>query len=249
MKEVKCWCCWETSNTAPNSLIRACLKCKDADLQYVHQECMDKYLRLFVTAKYRIKSSIRKQEFQIILDHYINYRTFIEINAANEGSEIPFTRNNCSFNENEYILKNREFRCTRCLDEYLIIIKEVDPKMVLKSDKILSSLTIILTGCILILTVSCFNIIVTYNQISGEARGRGFTEEKIREMLFIKPWFLSFPMDIRNMAFTIILFFLTCYVFTMYAVIHFLKGFYELKTKCKLSEVVEKEYDNSIKSI
>ncbi|KAJ3099327.1 hypothetical protein HDU96_010737 [Phlyctochytrium bullatum] len=40
----QCWCCWEASETATNPLIRVCLGCKDRDLQYIHQECVDRWV-------------------------------------------------------------------------------------------------------------------------------------------------------------------------------------------------------------
>ena len=41
---VRCWCCWETSFTKENPLIRVCRNCKDIDLQYIHQDCINKYI-------------------------------------------------------------------------------------------------------------------------------------------------------------------------------------------------------------
>ncbi|KAJ3141955.1 hypothetical protein HK101_003353 [Irineochytrium annulatum] len=40
----QCWCCWESTDTPANPLIRACLGCKDPDLQYIHQECIDRWV-------------------------------------------------------------------------------------------------------------------------------------------------------------------------------------------------------------
>ncbi|KAI8616573.1 hypothetical protein BC830DRAFT_1167704 [Chytriomyces sp. MP71] len=43
----KCWCCWEyetNSNDASNPLIRVCWGCKDPDLQWIHQICIDSFL-------------------------------------------------------------------------------------------------------------------------------------------------------------------------------------------------------------
>ncbi|KAJ3042082.1 hypothetical protein HDV00_008164 [Rhizophlyctis rosea] len=40
----RCWCCWEETDTSRNPLIRVCLGCKDPDLQFIHQECIDKYV-------------------------------------------------------------------------------------------------------------------------------------------------------------------------------------------------------------
>ncbi|KAJ3185860.1 hypothetical protein HDU85_001229 [Gaertneriomyces sp. JEL0708] len=40
----RCWCCWEETESRSNPLIRVCWGCKDPDLQFVHQECIDKYI-------------------------------------------------------------------------------------------------------------------------------------------------------------------------------------------------------------
>ncbi|KAJ3101219.1 hypothetical protein HDU97_001570 [Phlyctochytrium planicorne] len=40
----QCWCCWEDEETPENQRIRACLGCKDPDLQYIHQECIDRWV-------------------------------------------------------------------------------------------------------------------------------------------------------------------------------------------------------------
>ena len=44
----RCWCCWLTKSdpitTWKNPLIRACTGCKDLDLQYVHVDCMNRYI-------------------------------------------------------------------------------------------------------------------------------------------------------------------------------------------------------------
>jgi hypothetical protein len=46
--EVKgqCWACWETEETVGNPLIRTCRGCKDVDLKWIHQECMNNYISL-----------------------------------------------------------------------------------------------------------------------------------------------------------------------------------------------------------
>ncbi|KAI9145096.1 hypothetical protein BKA69DRAFT_662361 [Paraphysoderma sedebokerense] len=43
-KKGRCWACWLYNDTASNPLIRACLGCRDVDLQYIHRECIEKYL-------------------------------------------------------------------------------------------------------------------------------------------------------------------------------------------------------------
>jgi hypothetical protein len=44
IKKGKCWCCWEFSETPDDPLIRVCRGCKDPDLQYIHQDCINQYI-------------------------------------------------------------------------------------------------------------------------------------------------------------------------------------------------------------
>lgn len=48
-KKSRCWCCWETHETKENQLIRVCEGCKDPDLQWIHQECIDKFISVIPT--------------------------------------------------------------------------------------------------------------------------------------------------------------------------------------------------------
>jgi hypothetical protein len=41
-----CWACWESEETLGNPLIRTCRGCKDIDLKWIHQDCMDNYISL-----------------------------------------------------------------------------------------------------------------------------------------------------------------------------------------------------------
>ncbi|KAI8612492.1 hypothetical protein BC830DRAFT_1136368 [Chytriomyces sp. MP71] len=45
----KCWCCWETCDTAANPLIRVCTGCLDPDLQWIHQGCIDTFVSALPT--------------------------------------------------------------------------------------------------------------------------------------------------------------------------------------------------------
>ncbi|KAJ3211917.1 hypothetical protein HDU67_004189 [Dinochytrium kinnereticum] len=47
----QCWCCWEPADSPANPLIRACLGCKDPDLQYIHQDCIDRWVTALPTPR------------------------------------------------------------------------------------------------------------------------------------------------------------------------------------------------------
>ncbi|KAI9106296.1 hypothetical protein DFS34DRAFT_589540 [Phlyctochytrium arcticum] len=40
----RCWACWEVTETLQDPLIRVCHGCLDKDLQYIHQECINRYV-------------------------------------------------------------------------------------------------------------------------------------------------------------------------------------------------------------
>ncbi|TPX73138.1 hypothetical protein CcCBS67573_g05592 [Chytriomyces confervae] len=42
----QCWCCWESDETDSNPLIRVCRGCKDVDLQWVHQKCVNSFVSM-----------------------------------------------------------------------------------------------------------------------------------------------------------------------------------------------------------
>ncbi|KAI8822303.1 hypothetical protein BJ741DRAFT_655219 [Chytriomyces cf. hyalinus JEL632] len=42
----QCWCCWESDETDSNPLIRVCHGCKDVDLQWVHQKCVNSFVSM-----------------------------------------------------------------------------------------------------------------------------------------------------------------------------------------------------------
>ncbi|KAJ3229553.1 hypothetical protein HDU81_005248 [Chytriomyces hyalinus] len=42
----QCWCCWESEETDSNPLIRVCHGCKDVDLQWVHQKCVNSFVSM-----------------------------------------------------------------------------------------------------------------------------------------------------------------------------------------------------------
>jgi hypothetical protein len=51
----RCWCCWETDETSNNPLIRVCKGCKDLDLQWIHQDCIDRYISMLPIPSARLQ--------------------------------------------------------------------------------------------------------------------------------------------------------------------------------------------------
>ena len=42
---IRCWACWESQNSTSNPLIRVCHGCKDPELQFIHQNCVNAYIQ------------------------------------------------------------------------------------------------------------------------------------------------------------------------------------------------------------
>jgi hypothetical protein len=42
--DFKCWCCWNYNHSEKNPLIRVCQGCKDPELQYIHQDCINSFI-------------------------------------------------------------------------------------------------------------------------------------------------------------------------------------------------------------
>lgn len=132
MEIVKCWCCWETG--LQSELIRVCRGCKDPDLQYIHQECMDRYITNLPTPRQRTQ---RHQD------------------ADTEDETLPLIAN-------EQDGSDHQFFCTRCKDPYKIQSIPVSPLVILFQEKVLFPSMILITLCILVLTASCLGLIIDH---------------------------------------------------------------------------------------
>jgi hypothetical protein len=109
----RCWCCWETDETTSNPLVRVCKGCKDVDLQWIHQDCIDRYISL-----------------------------------------LPPPRSGL------LIGSDQDFACTRCNDPYNVESRSTHPLIALKSEPFLFPAMIVITICMIVLTVSCVSLII-----------------------------------------------------------------------------------------
>lgn len=45
-KKSRCWCCWDSSDKTSDRLVKVCGGCKDPDLQWIHQTCIDRFISM-----------------------------------------------------------------------------------------------------------------------------------------------------------------------------------------------------------
>ncbi|KAJ3198824.1 hypothetical protein HK099_003442, partial [Clydaea vesicula] len=96
-----------------------CKGCKDPDLQYIHQLCVNK---------------------------------FVDSLPSSSSSR----NNNSQYDpENNYKSNPREYFCTRCKDDYVVLSKPISPFIILLKDKFLCYAMFLMTISVLVLTYYC----------------------------------------------------------------------------------------------
>ncbi|ORY37084.1 hypothetical protein BCR33DRAFT_721716 [Rhizoclosmatium globosum] len=122
----KCWCCWETAETPHDPLIRVCRGCKDPDLQYIHQTCINKYLsKLPVTSTPAFTPPRQQQRRNLVM------RLLMDPPDA----QMP------------PIAKPTDmFRCTRCRDLYKVTETPVPLITCVWKDAYLRGAVLVLVG-------------------------------------------------------------------------------------------------------
>lgn len=122
--QVKCWACWESSNSYRNPLIRVCLHCKDPDLQYIHQSCINSYISSLPLP--RRPRSPRLNQLQ---------------NQDNEQEQVQEpTQTVAEFLSQDQVL----YDCTRCRDPYTVSTVPISPLEVIWMDVWMRSIAIVL---------------------------------------------------------------------------------------------------------
>jgi len=134
-KKGRCWACWEEAETAKDPLIRVCRGCKDPDLQYIHQSCINKYI-----SSLPISHSPDPEQ--------PTSPTLIR-QAANE---IHLLLNNPTRN---VTVEKSLYSCTRCKDPYRVQVQPISCFVTFWKDTYLRTAMIFMTLCIGILTAAC----------------------------------------------------------------------------------------------
>ncbi|KAJ3275571.1 hypothetical protein HDV01_007574 [Terramyces sp. JEL0728] len=127
----KCWACWETFSSASNPLIRVCQGCKDPELQYIHQECIDSYISSLPQPRRPRSPRPRGRDQQSVSEF-----------LAEEQPPVVL------------------YDCTRCRDPYTVEERPISPFIIMWQDVWLRFLAVILTIVSIVMIGSAAIIIV-----------------------------------------------------------------------------------------
>ncbi|KAI9203189.1 uncharacterized protein BJ171DRAFT_511092 [Polychytrium aggregatum] len=146
----RCWCCWEYHNTPGDPLIRVCLGCRDRDLQYIHQLCINKYLSALPPPRGRTFRALpipeSEQEFVASLVRRDKW-----YHRLTPSFLLP---------RFEYVIEGHQ--CTRCKYPYKVYARRLSPLRGLLGDPYLLAAIVVMTICVGTLTASCVFLIIEF---------------------------------------------------------------------------------------
>ena len=138
---IKCWACWEPqTNHRKNPLIRVCRGCKDPELQYIHQECINSYISSLPLPR-RPRSP----------------------RTTGTSQQLPTTAQQF-LNENSDTEDLVYYYCTRCRDPYVVTEVEISPFYVIWDDLWLRFIAIILGIGFLLITITLITVAINVSQ-------------------------------------------------------------------------------------
>ncbi|KAI8922866.1 hypothetical protein BC831DRAFT_474012 [Entophlyctis helioformis] len=168
-----CWACWETSDTDSDPLIRVCQGCKDRDLQWIHQTCIDRYITSlptrppvitfvplplhalisFLTTSATafmvlVQSAYRSQPAQFDIESGAPLVRHDSQPSGRSSMTVPRPRRPAP-------TRKPVFACTRCSDAYNVVETPIHPLITLYHDTFLAIAMAIMTSCILVLSYCC----------------------------------------------------------------------------------------------
>lgn len=245
--EIRCWACWETDDTHSNPLIRACLKCKDEELQYIHQTCIDTYMSNIIQARFpggwqSFNSCdnipyLSRETMQSLTSKYADKTGSIESSKAfnhNDHIESESLLSTTTCTRNGWTsLAFMDMHCTRCMDEYDVMAKPVNPLRVLAFDRVMRVLMALMTICIIVLCTSCILLIVNANDFVRQCLVAGQSQLDAEKELLISTWVLPQPMDVRNWAMLMSVTFTGSYLITLFVVLCHSSGYSEITVNGK----------------
>jgi hypothetical protein len=205
--------------TTKNPLIRACLGCKDPDLQYVHLQCINKYITTLVMMRHPT----------LELETHVPFLSAEAMQGIQQsessGEYHPLVLNHqppcvgtmmgCSCPQYER-LDALKLHCSRCMDSYNVLTRPVSSLRVLMHDRIMRVLVGLMTLCILILIVASMTIILVSHK------------DKNNRPIFIETWWNSTPMDVRVWASLLMGAFVLTYTITVAVVLYYSSGYREV---------------------
>jgi hypothetical protein len=179
-EEIRCWACWESTNAQENPLVRVCHGCKDVDLQYIHQQCINKYITGLIAA--RCPHGLMSDIVPFVADRTLR--------ALASDQQMPLQPIQVAVGDDQQAVSPIDDQmqplvpqekqeipadlphlpgmtaisvnvgCTRCLEAYLVYSRRVSALRVLRHDKLLRVLMLLMTLCIVIMIGCCVSILV-----------------------------------------------------------------------------------------
>ncbi|TPX34523.1 hypothetical protein SmJEL517_g02900 [Synchytrium microbalum] len=131
----RCWICWEKQESSKNRLIKVCNGCKDVDLKWVHQDCIDQFIGKLPPTP--LTPRIPQLEM---------------VEAEPEGHVFVNGRKK----QIQY-----RYNCSRCNDPYIITKQQIHPLVALWTEDVqLKASVALMSLCILIITYSCAKMLL-----------------------------------------------------------------------------------------
>ncbi|KAJ3241789.1 hypothetical protein HDU81_010433 [Chytriomyces hyalinus] len=157
----RCWCCWEVTETADNPLIRVCRGCKDLDLQWIHQVCVDSYLTALPPShgthgQQPVLPDPHREQQQPLLGAQPANSNGIPNDRAVGDDEADDQRNH---HVDVGLLKSKAFKCTRCGDPYKVVEDPIPRIQVIAGDKNLRASVLVMVVCMAVITACSVSII------------------------------------------------------------------------------------------
>ncbi|KAJ3069317.1 hypothetical protein HDU98_007628 [Podochytrium sp. JEL0797] len=160
----RCWCCWETAETPQDPLIRVCRGCKDPDLQWIHQSCVDSYLSALPPSSDIPEIDTPRPDTADVADQRIaDLEAGIALPDAQQefmfdtdsGFVFPPTNlvaSPAAVRASNTVEAKRIFKCTRCSDPYNVQETEISRFYIILTDTHLRTAFLIMLVCMIIIT-------------------------------------------------------------------------------------------------
>jgi hypothetical protein len=244
-KELICWACWEPEvDSKLDPLIRACRGCKDPNLQYIHQNCMNTYICNNTQVRFpgNWTSHTDNSGIPFVSQESLN---LIRTKHNEETVGVPFVESETeqanllasptlTLQKGWVNLRCMDLRCTRCTDQYDVVARPVSSFRVLSYDRIMRTLVSMMTLCIMVLGAACAVIIFSATKLVQQAAAVG---QDVTDQLQIRMWILPQPIDIRVWAAGMMSIFFLAYAITVMMVLRHCGGYSEIMV---LGKKVEK---------
>ncbi|KAI3635499.1 hypothetical protein MIR68_006137 [Amoeboaphelidium protococcarum] len=250
----RCWACWESDNgpDCRDPLVKVCTGCKDPDLQYIHQNCIDLYVTNI------IKDSAAQAGFPMLIYDVFSSRNILDCQVADfvsfrqqQQNKTQITRDDGDiyngarmtqlgqststiqnilkdiqrlFYPHTYVLDSL-LKCTRCMQNYKIHLSPMRPLKALRADKSMLWLVSILSISVAVLFVACLSMIVSSHM---DALAMARMNPTTNYVIVMNTYIFKEPVEIRSFALWMMGIFGAFYTLTISAIMYHLTGYVQV---------------------